>query len=230
MPLPPKLPESAVDVAPEGGLNSPEDIKAANATSFWARWTGTEGTASLQTGRGNRLVTRSLRDAREDAVCMVTAGTITGCGFLVQFKGHLAVLTNNHILETPALAAGAIAAFSTAAMGTVEVALYPDKLFVCSPKDALDYTLVACAAPPGVQVLPQLSLKFSGRSCTSLVPAVRSAGRRSGRDVSVPLFFPVSFPQTRNRGENALFSKAVPWQLRRTPSESWERHLQGLGK
>ena len=167
IPPTPKLPESAVDVAPEGGLNSPEDIKAANATSFWARWTGTgaEGSASLETGRGNRLVTRSLRDAREDAVCMVTAGTITGCGFLVQFKGHLAVLTNNHILETAAVAGGGMAAFSTAAMGTVEVALFPDKLFVSSPKEALDYTLVACAAPPGVQVSSYLSLTYSARFC-----------------------------------------------------------------
>ena len=37
-------------------------------------------------------------------------------------------------------------------MGTVEVALYPQKLWQTSPKEELDYSLVACQVPQGIQV------------------------------------------------------------------------------
>ena len=65
--------------------------------------------------------------------------------------GKLAVLTNNHVLPDKKAASIAVAVFQTANMGTVEVALYPQKLWQTSPKEELDYTLVACEVPQGVQ-------------------------------------------------------------------------------
>lgn len=63
---------SGEEVRPEeaGGA---EARKAAGAGSFWDRWSSAkqDPPASLNTGKGNRVVPRSLRDAREDAVCKV---------------------------------------------------------------------------------------------------------------------------------------------------------------
>jgi hypothetical protein len=100
--------------APDGGRSAPslEDIKANNATSFWARWTGADGTASLQTGRGNRLVTRSLRDAREDAVCMVWSTPRHKWEFHTQrfalkvFRGTKTYCNAHEGLQFPTLLAG----------------------------------------------------------------------------------------------------------------------------
>ena len=72
-------------------------------------------------------------------------------GFYVLVGGKLAILTNNHVLPDKKAASIAVAVFQTANMGTVEVALYPQKLWHTSPKEELDYTLVACEVPQGVQ-------------------------------------------------------------------------------
>lgn len=72
-------------------------------------------------------------------------------GFYVLVKGKLAILTNNHVLPDKKAASIAVAVFQTANMGTVEVALYPQKLWYTSPKEELDYSLVACEVPQGVQ-------------------------------------------------------------------------------
>ena len=57
-----------------------EERKAAGAGGFWGRWSSTKmaPSASLNTGKGNRVVPRSLRDAREDAVCKVESKGRTG--------------------------------------------------------------------------------------------------------------------------------------------------------
>lgn len=78
--------ENSVDEDKSGDEVRPEDAgkaeerKAAAAGSFWDRWSNTRLTspASLNTGKGNRVVPRSLRDAREDAVCKVESKGRTG--------------------------------------------------------------------------------------------------------------------------------------------------------
>ena len=147
---------SGAEPAEEAQPGAPDDAaqrKSANASSFWARWTGAreESTASLNTGKGNRVVPRSLRDAREDAVCKIESKGRSGSGFYALVQGKLAILTNNHVLPDKKAASIAVATFQTANMGTVEVALYPQKLFHTSPKEELDYSLVACEVPQGIQ-------------------------------------------------------------------------------
>ena len=135
-----------------------EHKKGSAASSFWGRLNGKAGTSpdSLNTGKGNRVVPRSLRDAREDAVCKIESKGITGSGFFVLVQGRLGILTNNHVLPNKKAASIAVAIFQTARMGTVEVALYPHKLWHSSPKDELDYSLVACEVPQGIQPMDLL--------------------------------------------------------------------------
>jgi len=66
------------------------------------------------------------------------------------------ILTNNHVLEDKAAASIAVATFATANKGTVQVALYPLKLWHTSPKEELDYSLVACELPPVLFFVPPL--------------------------------------------------------------------------
>jgi V8-like Glu-specific endopeptidase len=144
--------------APEDDRSKEEEKKSAGASSFWNHWSSKLGTSgdSLHTGKGNRVVPRSLRDAREDAVCMIESKGRTGSGFYVLVQGKLGILTNNHVLPDKKAASIAVATFNTANMGTVEVALYPQKLFQTSPKDELDYSLVACEVPQGIQPMKLL--------------------------------------------------------------------------
>ena len=81
--------------------------------TFWSRFTRKEydNDSSLETGRGNKFVPRSIRDAREDAVCKIECEGRNGSGFFVHYQGHLAVLTNNHVLPTRKVASIAVAIF-----------------------------------------------------------------------------------------------------------------------
>lgn len=97
------------------------------------------------------------------AVCRIEAtdpdhGRITATGFLV---APWLLMTNNHVLRTPEVAAGARISFGyrTLPDGSMPAPrshrLDPDRLFRTSPVDQLDYTLVAVAPrtaggpPPG---------------------------------------------------------------------------------
>jgi V8-like Glu-specific endopeptidase len=150
--------EPAQEAQPGAPNEDAAQRKSANASSFWGRWTAREeSTVSLSTGKGNRVVPRSLRDAREDAVCKVESKGRSGSGFYTLVQGKLAILTNNHVLPDKKAASIAVATFHTANMGTVEVALYPQKLFHTSPKEELDYSLVACEVPQGIQPIELVS-------------------------------------------------------------------------
>eukprot|EP00960_Hanusia_phi_P031690 749439-Hanusia_phi.AAC.1 len=126
------------------------DTNASNQPTFWSRFTRKEyaNESSLETGRGNKFVPRSIRDAREDAVCKIETQGKSGSGFFVHYQGHLAILTNNHVLPTRKLASIAVA---TVHKGSIEISLYPQRLWQTSPKEALDYTFVACESPSGVE-------------------------------------------------------------------------------
>jgi hypothetical protein len=142
----------------KGGDKDTESDVPSKSQSFWARWgnksSASDNSASLQTGRGNKAVSRSLRDAREDAVCLVRSGKKAGSGFLVEFKGHVGMLTNNHVIPSKKEARGATATFNTATKGSVEVQLLPKEAFYSSMPEVLDYSFIACEHPAGVVPIP----------------------------------------------------------------------------
>jgi endonuclease G, mitochondrial len=91
-----------------------------------------------------------------DAVALIRQPA-PATGFLVSDQ---LLLTNNHVLESPEVAAGAEVLFRYAedengVIAPVKVSCDPDRLFITSPVDKLDYTVVAlCDTPtaPGHQL------------------------------------------------------------------------------
>ena len=90
--------------------------------------------------------------AAADAVAMIDAPGTRGTGFLVS---PWLLLTNNHVLPDAARAAGTEAVFRYVADSrnrvtrSREVRLAPERCFLTSPVDELDYTLVAVAPLAG---------------------------------------------------------------------------------
>ena len=90
------------------------------------------------------LPARFLMDGAERAraVCRVRSPLGLGTGFLV---APGLVMTNNHVIETAAQARDAVFEFGYAdGQSTTRVSAEPDRLFITD--EALDYTIVACAA------------------------------------------------------------------------------------
>lgn len=92
---------------------------------------------------------------KADAVAKINTGRELGTGFLVS---PWLLMTNNHVIDSPDTASGAVAWFRYVedADGNIspkKLALQPERCFVTSPRDALDYTVVAVAPvddkPPG---------------------------------------------------------------------------------
>lgn len=84
---------------------------------------------------------------RADAVAKLTTAVEMGTGFLVS---PWLLMTNHHVLDSPETAADTIAWFryvedEEGASQPTKVALQPEKCFVTSPADDLDFTLVAVA-------------------------------------------------------------------------------------
>lgn len=99
----------------------------------------------------------SIGATKAEAVAKINTTTELGTGFLVS---PWLLMTNNHVIDTPDTASGAIAWFRYVedADGNItphKLALQPERCFVTSPSDALDYTVVAVAPlddkPPGEQ-------------------------------------------------------------------------------
>lgn len=78
------------------------------------------------------------------AVCLVQLGDGGGTGWLLNER---LLITNNHVLPTAASASAARAVFGMETPGAagLEFTLDPDRCFVTSHEDALDYTVVAFA-------------------------------------------------------------------------------------
>ncbi|GAB3082707.1 MULTISPECIES: trypsin-like serine peptidase [unclassified Phycicoccus] len=94
---------------------------------------------------------------KADAVAKINTTSELGTGFLVS---PWLLMTNNHVIDSPETASGSVAWFRYVedADGNItprKVALQPERCFVTSPRDALDYTVVAVAPldgqPPGQQ-------------------------------------------------------------------------------
>jgi endonuclease G, mitochondrial len=92
---------------------------------------------------------------RAEAVAKLTTAVEMGTGFLVS---PWVLMTNHHVLDSAATAADTIAWFryvedEDGASRPVKVALQPERCFVTSPADDLDFTLVAVSPvdgkPPG---------------------------------------------------------------------------------
>ena len=92
---------------------------------------------------------------RADAVAKLTTAVEMGTGFLVS---PWLLMTNHHVLDSAETAADTIAWFryvedEDGASQPTKVALQPERCFVTSPADDLDFTLVAVAPvadkPPG---------------------------------------------------------------------------------
>jgi endonuclease G len=85
-------------------------------------------------------------------VALVEGRGFTGTGFLV---APWLLMTNNHVLPTADVAAASRVRFgyqedpTGAVPATPRLVLDPDRFFVTSPVDALDYTVVAVGALPG---------------------------------------------------------------------------------
>ena len=92
---------------------------------------------------------------KADAVAKINTSSELGTGFLVS---PWLLMTNNHVIDSPETASGAVAWFRYVedADGNIsprKLALQPERCFVTSPREALDYTVVAVAPledkPPG---------------------------------------------------------------------------------
>ena len=99
------------------------------------------------------LPARFLRDGdgRTRAVCRIrTSDGASGTGFLVSNTNS--IMTNNHVLPTPEVAAEGTAEFGYESGGQkIHLALRPDTFFITNPK--LDYTIVACDRDVGADVV-----------------------------------------------------------------------------
>lgn len=84
---------------------------------------------------------------RADAVAKINTSSELGTGFLVS---PWLLMTNNHVIDSPDTASGAVAWFRYVedADGNIsprKLALQPERCFVTSPRESLDYTVVAVA-------------------------------------------------------------------------------------
>lgn len=96
-------------------------------------------------GRNNLVDIDFFRvmEGRAKAVCMIElSGGGSGTGWLIS---ESLLLTNNHVLDSRTTAAGAVACFGCDQRGDkgFRYKLDPDRLFITSPDDVLDYTVVA---------------------------------------------------------------------------------------
>ncbi len=85
--------------------------------------------------------------SKADAVAKINTTSELGTGFLVS---PWLLMTNNHVIDTPETARGAVAWFkyvedADGCITPCKLALQPERCFVTSPRDALDYTVVAVA-------------------------------------------------------------------------------------
>ncbi len=103
------------------------------------------------------LPARFLRDGadRARAVCRIMTRTSLGTGFLI---ARNVLMTNNHVIESAAEAAGSVAEFGfEVGQTSTTVSLRPDDLFITDR--ALDFTIVACDGGPLGDIEPVTLLR-----------------------------------------------------------------------
>ena len=113
------------------------------------------------------LPARFLYDGaeRSRAVCRIRFAGGLGTGFLI---GPGILMTNNHVLESRAMAATATAEFDFEQGGTTtRVAIDPDRLFITDP--SLDFTIVACQQE-GLEEIEPIRLRRDPASVTRFEP------------------------------------------------------------